>query len=125
MTHMVSYTKFENMVLPSFKINLSNAASTEDVKKFHRYAVRALFDHLGIEDQNIDRERVRLAPESEEGYILDGVIFANATLREAWKGSDLPRIMTRLAQSAVKRFKRLAGSPEKTEQKIYHLEGRR
>jgi hypothetical protein len=116
MTKRLSFTKNLNKVLPRFRENMSNAESTEDVKKFFFYTVRELLEDIFKEEMEIKDDDIKLLPNKLPYFSLSPKIIAN--IKEAWKGSDLPHLIEKLAESAIGRFKHLEKHPEKTESKI-------
>ena len=46
MVRQLSYTKYENEILPELRQKLNQAESTEDVKKFFTQTIRVLFEKI-------------------------------------------------------------------------------
>ncbi len=118
MTKQVSFTKQEHKVMPNFRQMIGQAESTADVRKFFVYTVRELFDNVFQGNLDFHYEDVELKPEIVPPYTISQRLFAREDFTSAWKDSDLPRVVDRLAESAVGRYKRLAKNPEKTDAKI-------
>jgi hypothetical protein len=118
MTTRVSYTKYENRLLPSFREKLNMAESTEDVRKFFTYTLRDLFDAVFEERLNLDKEDIFFDPERDPPYSFGEGLKAHQEFSSVWNGSDLPRVVNRLADSAVRRYRHLEKNPEKTTSKI-------
>jgi len=120
MSKQLSYSKVEQNILPGFRQNINHAESTEDVRKYFGFAVRDLI--IGVFRQEIEPfpDDVVLAPDSDSGFSLGKRLQANELFMTAWQQSDLPNIVGRLAETAVKHHRHLAKNPGKTELKIYH-----
>ncbi|MFZ5427428.1 MAG: hypothetical protein ACOZEN_10660 [Thermodesulfobacteriota bacterium] len=125
MTHQISFTRIEQALIPGFRERMDRAESTEDVKKFFvEVASTLLSDALG-EAGAIRYEHISLAPDEPDGYVLSGEVLARKEFAEIWEASDLPRIMSQFAGRAVNRYIHLDKNPEKTESKMYHLQGKK
>ncbi len=118
MTTRVSYTKYENRLLPSFREKLNMAESTEDVRKFFVFTMRELFDAVFEETLDLDKEDISFDPEHDPPYYLGERLTSHQEFTSVWSGSDLPRVVNRLADSAVRRYRHLEKKPEKTTSKI-------
>ncbi len=116
MTKRISFTKHLNRLLPRFRENMSNAESTEDVKKFFLYAVKELLEDILEKEIDIIKDDIVLAPEKPPFYKISSQLISE--LKEVWKESDLPHLIEKLAESATGRYKHLEKHPEKTESKI-------
>jgi hypothetical protein len=122
MVKQVSYTKFENEILPAFRQKLNTAESTEDVKKFFFQIVRLLFEKI-LEEKGVIRfEDITLVFDNEPHYRFSERLFSLKTFVSVWEDSDLSNVMDRLARSASKRYKHLNRHPEKTDTKIRMLQ---
>ena len=118
MTKQISFSKYEQKVLPSFRQKINEAESTEDVKKFFIYTVKELLESILPEKFGFGYEDVALTPSSEPYYILSERLLSSDAFKSVWNDSDLPRLLSRLAKSAVHRYNHLQKHPEKTEAKI-------
>ena len=118
MTEQESFTKHEHTILPNFRENINRSESTEDVKKFFTYSVQELFKHVFEGRITFEYEDVSLTPESDSSYRLSERILNSKDFSSVWKNSDLPRVISRLAESALHRYKHLKKNPEKTGSKI-------
>ncbi len=118
MTTRVSYTKHENRLLPSFREKLNMAESTEDVRKFFIYTIKDLFDAVFEERLNLKAEDIFFDPEREPSYSFGKGLTAHRAFPSVWDESDLPRVVNRLADSAVRRYRHLEKNPGKTTSKI-------
>lgn len=119
MTRQVSYSKIEKEVRPGLREKLNVAESTEDVKKFFVYAVKELLDKLFEGETALEYEQIALDPDQAEGYTLSPSLLHDSRFKEVWDNSDLPHILRRMAEVAVKRYTHLEKHPDKTEAKIY------
>ncbi len=117
MTKRISFTKHLNKLLPKFRENMSNAESTEDVKKFFFYAVKELLEDILEREIDITEDEIVLIPEKPPFYEISSRLVSTE-LKEVWKESDLPHLIEKLAESATGRYKHLEKHPEKTESKI-------
>jgi len=115
----LSFTKHENALLPSFRERMSQAESTEDVKKFFAYAAEELAKNCVESDLDWRYEDISLAPDAETGFCVSKRLLCVPEFVEAWEASDLPNIFGRFATSAVNTYRHLEKNPAKTEKKIY------
>ncbi len=118
MTRQLSYTKFENRVLPNFREMVNKAESTEDLRKFFVYSTKELLDSIFEGTIDFSYEDFALNLEKEPYYRLSDRLRSSETFNNVWKESDLPRVVCRLAESAVRHYKRLQRKPDKCETKI-------
>ncbi|WP_029896076.1 hypothetical protein [Desulfohalovibrio reitneri] len=119
MTEIASYSKLENALRPKMRERMDQAESTEDVKKFFTYTMRELFNQI-LEGGEVEYDDISLAPDSEPGFELSDGLKQRDDFKEAWKDSDLPDIVGRFAETAVKRFVHLDKNPSKTEKRKFH-----
>ena len=118
MSKQVSFSKFENKVLPGFRHKISHAESTEDVKKFFVYTIKDLFDEVFRASIKFEYDDVKLDAEQENGFDLSRRIMDMKDFSAVWNGSDLRRVVTRIAETSAHRCKHLERHPEKTRSKI-------
>ncbi len=118
MTRQLSYTKFENRVLPNFREMVNKAESTEDLKKFFVYSTKELFDSIFEGKMDFSYEDFVLTLDAEPYYRLSDRLLASEAFTAVWNESDLPRVLCRLAESAARHYKRLERRPDKCETKI-------
>jgi hypothetical protein len=118
MTTRVSYTKYENRLLPSFREKLNMAESTEDVRNFFVFTMRELFDAVFEETLHLDKEDLSFDPEHDPPYSFGQRLTSHREFTSVWGGSDLPRVVNRMADSAVRRYRHLEKKPGKTTSKI-------
>ncbi len=118
MARQVSFTKYENKALHSYRQKLNSAESTEDVKKFFFYTTRSLFEDVFSGKLSVELEDITLIPGSKPHFRFADRISSTELFTETWEQSDLSRVMGRFAESAASRMKHLEKHPEKTDQKI-------
>jgi uncharacterized FlgJ-related protein len=118
MSQQSSFTRFENQALPMFRMKLSKAESTEDVKKFFFQTMRDLFDRIFGQQVDLEREYLVLAPGETPCLHMHEALTSQPAFQEAMNNSDLDRVLERFAQAAVNRYVRLEKNPEKTNAKI-------
>ncbi|HDS17329.1 MAG TPA: hypothetical protein ENN66_12145 [Proteobacteria bacterium] len=118
MSTQLSFTKFENELLPEFRNKINLVESEEDVKKFFVYTVQNLFTRVFSKKNNYSYADIALDPGTENGFVLGTTLTATTDFKALWENSDLPNIVGRLAKNAVKRCLHLEKHPEKTEAKI-------
>ena len=117
MTQMMSFTKYENQILPKYRDQLNQAESVEDVKKFF---IGTIQEFLGLAtDGNLMAayEDIALLPDESPGYSLKPQV-KNSTEMKELKNSDVNAVLKRLAEQAVHRHKHLAKNNTKTNLKI-------
>ena len=118
MVRQLSYTKYENEILPEFRQKLNQAESTEDVKKFFIQTMRILFEKILEKKVVIDDEDISLMVNETPHFKIGRRFHSSDELKSLWIDSDLSNVLDRLAKSAVKRYKRLDRHLEKTSSKI-------
>lgn len=125
MTRQASFTRLEQAQLPGFRERLDRTESPDEVRRFFAETVATLLaDALGAAEA-VRYDAVALSPDAADGYALDGTIRALPGFVGIWTDSDLPRIVGDFARLAVKRYRHLAGNPERTEAKTRHKDGKR
>lgn len=118
MAKQLSFTKFEQQIVPGFRQKINLAESTEDVKKFFVYSANRLMEKIFEDKIRFEYGDIMLAPLNEPGYTLSPRLRSSEAFLSMWQESDLPDVLNRLADSAVGRYRRLMKNPEKTESKI-------
>ncbi|WP_462325410.1 hypothetical protein [Desulfoplanes sp.] len=118
MSEQISFTKFENELLPTYRMKITKAESTEDVKKFFFQTLRDLLHRILGDKVVFEREDIVLTPHSLPGFRINEPLASDPTLQRAMTDSDLKRILERLARSAANRHVHLDKNPEKTNAKI-------
>jgi len=117
MTQQTSFTQVENKLLPKFRKTISQARSTEDVKKMFAYCMQDLFKEVSEGALELRLEEVVLKPETNS-YQIDDRIRETDAFTKVWSASDLSRIVDRLTEACLHQHTHLAKNPEKTEAKI-------
>lgn len=125
MTRQVSFTRLEQAQLPGFRERLDRAESPDEVRRFFAETMATLLsDALGTAGA-VRYDDVALSPDAADGYELAPAVRAVQGFAGIWNDSDLPRIVGGFARVAEKRFRHLAGNPERTEAKTRHKDGKR
>lgn len=122
MTKRFSFVKYEKELRPTLRERINSAESTEDVKKFFAYTVLELLEKVLRGKGAAEYEDIRLQPDHKDGYYVSDRVWSIEEFASAWNNSDLPHILKRMAQFAIKRYKRLDTHRDKTEAKMYHKE---
>lgn len=123
MNTQYSFSKYEQEIRPILRRSINNAQSTEDVKKFFFYGVRNLLKKAVQSQMPIDHDDILLDPNDERGFTMSSRVWDIPAFASAWRESDLPHIIERMAEFAIKRYKHLEKHPDKTEAKMYHIPG--
>jgi len=118
MEKQISIVKHENTILPGFRNKISRAESTEDVKKFFVYSVRELLVNIFQDNKFQDFDAIKLSPMGKPHYEFSKTIASYAEFSSVWKNSDLSRVIRRMAETAVHRYRHLEKNLEKTTAKI-------
>lgn len=118
MARQLSFTKYENEALRTYRQKLNSAESTEDVKKFFFYTTQSLFENVFDGKLNVEPEDITLIPEAKPYFRFADRILTTELFTETWGQSDLSRVLGRFAESAAGRMKHLEKHPEKTDRKI-------
>lgn len=123
MTRQISFSKMEQELRPRLRQKVNAAESTEDVKKFFAQTIYELLRRILGDSVDLDHEAIRFEPLAKDGYVVTKRLRQVKGFSAAWKNSDLPHIITRMAEFASKRYKHLERHPDKTEAKIYPTPG--
>ena len=118
MVKQLSYTKYENEILPDYRQKLNKAESSEDVRKFFFQTVRGLYEKIFGKDPDIRYEDIVLNENDKPPYGISKRLLELDEFKTVWNESDLPHMMARLTKAAINRQKRLERHPEKTDSKI-------
>jgi len=122
MTERLSFTKYENEILPAFRNRLNMAESTEDVRKFFLYTVKELLEKIldmGEDDLDITYpDDVDVDVEKPPFFKLGEKLKQHPKIKPLLESSDLRDILQRLAESAIKRYLHLEKHRDRTESKI-------
>ena len=123
MNTQYSFSKYEQEIRPILRRSINNAESIEDVKKFFFYGVRNLLKKALHPQMPIDHEDILLDLSNEKGFTMSSRVWDIPAFASTWQESDLPHIVERMAEFAIKRYKHLEKHPDKTEAKMYHIPG--
>ena len=118
MVKKISFTKYENELLPAFRQKLNLAESTEDVKKFFNYTMQNLLNRVLEHKVDIVYDDITLAPDMDTPVAFSEKIRSLDIFEDLQNNSDLPHVIDRMARAAMNRHKHLGTKPEKTEAKI-------
>jgi hypothetical protein len=89
-----------------------------DVRKVFAYTARVLIDKIFNGAVKLRDDDVTLELSGESQFSISNRLFSTEDFESAWKNSDLPRMVSRFAETAVRRIKHLEKHPEKTDAKI-------
>ncbi len=118
MAQQISFTKYENEVLPDFRKKLNLAESTEDVVNFFAHTIMELCKNIFEGKIDFGREDITLILNRDPYYKINERLLTSDAFTSVWNDSDLPRVIGRFAKSAMNRFKRLEKYSEKSDTKI-------
>jgi hypothetical protein len=118
MAPQISFTKYENEVLPDFRKKLNLAESTEDVINCFAQTIMELYNSIFEGKIDFDYEDITLILDHEPHYRMNKRLFNSDEFTSVWNTSDLSRVIGRFAKSAMNRYKRLEKYSEKTDTKI-------
>ena len=121
MTRQISFSKYEQELRPEYRQRINSAESTEDIKKFFAYTVLELFERVLGGEIDLNYDDVHLNPKRKAGFAVSKRLRGIADFVSAWKKSDLPHIVRRIAEVAIKRYKHLEKHRDKTEAKMYQI----
>jgi hypothetical protein len=118
MALQISFTKYENEVLPDFRKKLNLAESTGDVVNSFVHTIMELFKSVFTGKVDFGHDDITLILDRKPHYKVNKRLFALDAFTSIWNDSDLPRVIGRFAKSAMNRYKRLEKYSEKTDTKI-------
>ena len=118
MAPQISFTKYENEVLPDFRKKLNLAESTEDVINFFAQTIMEFCNSVFEGRIVFDYEDITLILDYEPHYKINKRLFKLDAFTSVWNASDLSRVIGRFAKSAMNRYKRLEKYSEATDTKI-------
>jgi hypothetical protein len=118
MSPQISFTKYENEVLPDFRKKLNLAESTEDVINFFAQTIMEFCNSVFKGKISFDDEDITLILGQDPHYMINRRLFNLNEFTSVWNTSDLSRVIGRFAKSAMNRYKRLEKYSEKTDTKI-------
>ncbi|MCK4817774.1 hypothetical protein KA005_18535 [bacterium] len=88
------------------------------MKEFFVYTVKELLEIAFEEQMDFKYEDFALTLDTEPHYSLSERLVSSEDFISVWNDSDLPSVIYRFAESAIRRYKHLEKHPEKTEAKI-------
>ncbi len=118
MAPQISFTKYENEVLPDFRKKINLAESTEDVINCFVQTITELCNTVFDKKIDFDFEDVTLILDREPHFKMSQRFFGSDEFATVWNDSDLSRVIGRFAKSAMNRYKRLEKYSEKTDKKM-------
>lgn len=118
MAPQISFTKYENEVLPDFRKKINLAESTEDVINSFVQTITELCNAIFKEKIDFDYEDITLILDREPHYRINQRFFGSNEFAAIWNDSDLSRVIGRFAKTAMNRYKRLEKYSEKTDIKM-------
>jgi hypothetical protein len=118
MVKQISFTKYQQELLPGYRQKLNIAESTEDVRNCFISTVQELMKNVFEGKALVDNDDVELIPGAVPYYRFSKRLLSSGDFQAVWNTSDLPHMMDKLAETAVNRCKRLEKHPEKTSSKI-------
>lgn len=118
MKQPLSYSRIENELLPKFRKQISQAESTEDLKRFFSQNLQELLGQVFAGQIDIGDDDVKLTPENEPPFEINARIRSSEAFPPVWNTSDLPNIIGRFSEAAMHRHLHLAKNLKKTEAKI-------
>ena len=118
MTTQLSFSKIENELLPGYRRQIGSAESTEDVKKFYAYTMQSLFRQVFAGKIEAGYDDIALMPDQQPSFVISTGLNGKEDFASIWNGSDLPSVVNRFTETAVKHYRHLEKNPKKTEAKI-------
>jgi len=123
MTKHISFSKYEQELRPQYRQSMNSAESTEDVKKFFAYITHELIETALQGKVAVEYEDIRLDPHRESGFVISSRLRELQEFESVWNRSDLPHIVKRMAEFAIKRHNYLEKHRDRTESKMYPIPG--
>ena len=123
MTKQISFSKYEQELRPEYRQRVNSAESTEDVKKFFAYCIHELLETSLQGKVAVEYEDIHLDPQRESGFVISSRLRDLQEFDSVWNRSDLPHIVKRMAEFAIKRYKYIEKHRDRTESKIYPIPG--
>ena len=118
MTMQLSFSKIENELLPEYRRKIGSAESTEDVKKFYAYTMLDLFRQVFAGKIEPGFDDIALMPDRKPSFVISSGLNDKEDFTFIWNTSDLPNVVSRFTETAVKHYRHLEKNPKKTEAKI-------
>ena len=122
MTRQLSFSSTEKEITARLRHDLNLAKSGEDAKKFFTRAAQHLLNEISAGRISAAYDDITLDPRANPAFTMSPALRGNALFDRLWQGSDLPAIISRLADRASNTHAHLEKHMEKTEAKIYHLD---
>ncbi|MBN1843255.1 MAG: hypothetical protein JW883_13365 [Deltaproteobacteria bacterium] len=124
MTRQISFSKLEQDLRARLREKVSAAESTEDVKKFFAQTVGELLQKVLGDNVDLRYEDIRFNPREKGAYVISERLQKMKGFASVWRESDLPHIIKRMAEFALKRHEHLERHRDKTEAKMYPVPGK-
>ena len=118
MTKQLSFSKYENEIMPDFRDRINRAESAEDVKKFFVYATNELMNNVFAGKLRLEYGDISLTPAGDQQFTVNERLLGMKEFTEVWNVSDLRHVTGRMAQAAANRYKHMEKHTEKTNAKI-------
>jgi len=118
MVKQISFTKYQQELLPGYRQKINVSESTEDVRKCFISTVQELMEHVFEGKTSFDADDLELIPGAAPFYRISKRLTSTTDFKSVWNNSDLPNLIDKLAETAVNRCKRLEKHAEKTSSKI-------
>jgi len=118
MSNQLSFTKFENDLLPGYRKQINMAESSEEVKTYYTRTALELLHKVFSAQINFDYNDIVLSPGTGRKFVLSQRLLESEEFSKVLNNSDLANILSRLSDSALNRYTHLEKHPEKTEAKI-------
>jgi len=108
MIEQFSFTDFQRNILPGYKNTVDAAGSMEEIIGHFNDTSGQLFD-LIFQDQFVTEDGdIAFMPEGAPPYVLNQRLLGSEVFFYAWKGTDLPLMITFLANLAKQRYTSIA-----------------
>jgi hypothetical protein len=118
MSRRISFTKLENELVRSYREKINTASAAEDITSaFSGTMSKLLAGALGERMPEV-RDAVTFDPRAKPFYRLSDVLNSDKVFKGVMEESDLPQIISRFAETANRRRRRILEHREKTEAKI-------
>ena len=118
MVRQISFTKYQQELLPGYRQKINVSESAEDVRNCFIYTVQELMKHVFEGEARVDYDDVELIPGAAPYYRFSKQLLNSEDFQSVWNNSDLSHMMDKLAETAANRCKRLEKHSEKTSSKI-------
>ncbi len=118
MTKQLSFTKFENELLPKFRNAIGSAESTEDVNKFYIYTIQELMNKVFVDKIKFGYNDISFKPDNDPPYQLNEQLYELEDFTSVWNNSDLPNVIDRFTSTSINHYRHLEKNTAKTESKI-------